>query len=65
MAILPFQIGKVSVLPKRFISSLKGTEILPLYIILQNLIKICQEDNRATDRHIDRQTHRNIYTDEI
>ena len=60
--------AKVCVLPNQFISSLKGTEIFSLYIILPSFIKIGRELFEIIDikiyRHTDTQTHRHIHADE-
>ena len=68
-AIFTFQMSEVFVLKKRFISSLKGTEIVSLYIILLNFIKNRSRTfwdklgaDSQTYRHIN--THRHIHADE-
>ena len=60
--------AKVCVLPDRFISSSKGTEILSIYIILPSFIKIGQElfeiIDQQTHTQTHTQTHRHIHADE-
>ena len=60
--------AKVCFLLNRFIPSSKDTEILSLYNILPNFIKISQELFEIIDikiyTHTDTQTHRHIHADE-
>ena len=56
--------AEVCVLPNQFMSFLKGTEILSLYIILPNFIKIGQELFEIIDIKTDTQTDRHIHSDE-
>ena len=64
MSILTTLLGKVCVLLMRSISSSKGTDILSLYTIPPNFMKIGRELFELIDGYTDRQTHRQIHADE-